>query len=124
MLVIAGRYEYLKLTTIAYRECVAIVLLLCVFSQRLSGKQVIMNIDNTLVYYSVNAGKSKDPKLMKFIRAIYFYTSIYHITYRCGHLSSEANAIADSLSRLDIPRFRLLYLEGDYLMTQLRKCLY
>ncbi len=26
-----GRYEYLKHTTIAYRECVAIVLLLCVF---------------------------------------------------------------------------------------------
>ncbi len=82
-----------------------------------------MNIDNTVVYYSVNAGKSKDPKLMKLIKAIYFYTIIYHITYKCVHLSSEANAIADSLSRLDIPRFSLLYLQGDYLMTQLKEVL-
>ncbi len=69
----------------------------------MTGKQVIMNIDNTVVYYSVNAGKSKDPKLMKLIRSI------------------EDNAIADSLSRLDIPRFRLLYPQGDYLMTQLKE---
>ncbi len=87
----------------------------------LAGKQIIMNVDNTVVYHSVNAGKSKGPSLMKLIRVLCFHTSTYYITYKCLHLSSEANVIADSLSGLDIPRFRLLYPQGDYLMTQLKE---
>lgn len=113
-----GHFQWVASMTIAYRELFAVVICIATFGSRLQGQQVVMFVDNQAICYCLNQGKSRDPKIMSLIRALYYYTTLYHIEYRAVHLSTYDNAIADSLSRLQWERFRSLMPESDFYMTK------
>ncbi len=112
-----GEYEWLATKPIALREMAACVICLTTFCERLEGQQVIVKVDNTVCMFCINNGKSKDVDLMGLVRVLYFIATRYKIHYQAIHLSSEANAGADSLSRADLEKFRLLYPNSDKDMT-------
>ena len=58
----------------------------------------------------INSGVSKNVDLMKLVRTLFFVCASFSIECRAVHISSFDNAIADSLSRLDFIRFKLLTL--------------
>ena len=66
--------------------------------------------DNMSVCQIINSGVSKNVDLMKLVRSLFFVCASFRIECRAVHISSFDNAIADSLSRLDFIRFKLLTL--------------
>lgn len=118
-----GRYLWMKKKSIAWRELFAIVLCMATFGSILSDKFVTMNIDNIGMMHCINNGKSKDPSIMGLIRALYFYTSTFHISYKAVHISTGDNSSADALSRLDMVRFRQLNATACVEMTPPSECI-
>ena len=118
-----GKYLWMRNKSIAWRELFAVVLLMCTFGPRLQGNYVTMFIDNMSMVHCVNSGKSKDVSIMGLIRALYYYTSLYHISYKAIHLSSADNALADSLSRMQFDRFKYLHPSADMFMTAPVECI-
>ena len=117
MRVFDGPYKWIKDMPIAWRELYAIVLGLAVFGQKMQYKTLKMFTDNQAVLHCVNKGSSKDTALMGLIRAMYHYTAVYHINYKAFYISTHHNVASDSLSRLDMPRFRQACPEADQSMT-------
>ncbi len=60
---------------------------------------------------------------MGLIRALYYYTSIYHVNYKSGHLYSVDNGSAYALRRLLLGRFQALNPLADQLMTPPGECI-
>ncbi len=92
----------------AWREMFAVVLLSCTFGHSLHNQSVTMFVDNMGMVQCINSGRSKDPSIMGLIRALYYYTSIYHVNYNSVHLYSVDNDSADALSRLQFGWFQAL----------------
>ena len=83
----------------------------------MSGKSLAMYTDNQAVQCCVNSETSKEPQLMALLRALYYYVTVYNIRYRAYYVSTHDNGPADSLSRLDLCRFRSLCTDMDHDMT-------
>lgn len=101
-----GVNAWMSKMDIAWRELYAAVVCVATFSDILTGKRVSMQIDNQAVYWSINNGKSKNPKLMSLIRSLYYYTTKYNIDYKAFYLPTDENTIADAISRLEFDRLR------------------
>ncbi len=95
-----GKYLWMPKKPIAWREMFAVVLLLCTFGHSLHNRSVTMFVDNMGMVQCINSGKSKDSAIMGLIRALYYYTCIYHVNYKSVHLYSVDNGSADALRRL------------------------
>ncbi len=94
-----GKYLWMTKKPIAWKEMFAVVLLLCTFRHSLHNQNVTMFVDNMGMVQCIDTGKSKDPAIMGLIRALYYYTSIYHVNYKSVHLYSVDNGSAKALSR-------------------------
>ena len=103
-----GEYFWLSKKSIQYRELYAAVLTIATFAYKMRNKQVIMHIDNESMQISIAKGTCKVPELMGLIRALYYYTTVNNIDYRCIHIRTHLNAESDSLSRLRLTEFFLL----------------
>ncbi len=118
MLVFKGPNQWLAETSIAYRELACVLLALSTFGEKLAGKQVLMNIDNQVAMAAINNSKSTSPKLMELTRALYMYTTRYHIQYQAIYITSLDNSVADSVSRCDLNRFFSLLPSANRCMTE------
>jgi len=118
-----GKHLWMTKKSIAWRELFAVVLLLCTFGSSLQNQSVTMFVDNMSMVQCINAGRSKDPAIMGLIRALYYYTSIYHINYKSVHLYSTDNGSADALSRLQFSRFMSLNPLADKHITPPLECI-
>ncbi len=90
---------------------------LSTYGPYLCGQSVAANIDNESIVYVLNSGRSKETKIMALVRAVYMYTTMYHITYKAFHLSTHANFLADALSRNEISLYKSMLPECDECMT-------
>ena len=113
----SGEHSWMATLPIVWRELYAVVLCVAVFGHSMRSSFIKMYTDNMAAYHCINTGTSKDKDLMALLRALYFYTTIHDIYYRAYYLGTLDNAVADSLSRLDLPRFRKLCPQSDLLMT-------
>ena len=113
----SGSENWMKEKTIAWRELFAVLITVATFGPYLKNRDLVMNIDNEAIQQSVQNGKSKQPDLMALIRALYFYTSIYNITYTTVHVKSAENPLADAISRDREDIFRQLAPISDICMT-------
>ncbi len=112
-----GKYLWMTKKLIAWREMFSVVLLVCTFGHSLHNQSVTMFVDNMGMVQCINSGKSKDPAIMGLIRALYYYTSIYHVNHKSVQLYSVDNGSADALSRLQLWWFQALNPLADQLMT-------
>ena len=100
-----GEYFWLARKTIQYRELYAAVMTIATFAYQLRNKQVIMHIDNQSMQRCIVNGTSKVPEIMGLIRALYHYTTIHNIDYKCIHIGTTVNVESDCLSRLRLTEF-------------------
>ncbi len=114
-----GKYLWMTKKPIAWREMFAVVLILCTFGHSMHNQSVTMFVDNMGMVQC----NSKDPVIMGVIRALYYYTSIYHVNYKYVHMYSVDNGSADTLSRLQFMQFQALTTLTDQLMTHPRECI-
>lgn len=98
-------YVYIKEKSINWRELYAIVKATATWCEALHTKKVIFYCDNLSIVYILQSGCSKDPDIMKLVRALFFIAAQYQIEYTAKHLPGIMNTDADNLSRLKIQDF-------------------
>ena len=103
-----GDNAWMVSRTIAWRELYAVVLGLATFGPEMKNQFVSMYTDNMAIQCCINSGVCKDTNIMSLIRSLYYYVTLYGIRYRAFYVSTFNNGPADSLSRNQLDRFRLL----------------
>lgn len=72
------------------------------------GKCVVFHCDNLSVVHIIQKGRAKCLKLMKLMRRLMWCALHHNFSFHAIHVPGIHNNIADSLSRLQMHRFRLL----------------
>ena len=104
--------------SINWRELYAVVVAVATWGHMLASKKVLFHCDNMSIMYILKSGVSKDAKLMTLVRALFYMCAKHNIEISSVYVSSTDNGLADSLSRLDIDRFRILAPNADIDMTR------
>lgn len=94
-------------------EFVPIVLALEVWGDLFRNAVVILHTDNEALVSVINKQSSKETLVMKLVRRLVRATLNFNILCLAEHVPGEKNAIADSLSRLQVDRFRALHPHAD-----------
>ncbi len=97
---------------INYQEAHAVIMLLHNYRHELTGRQLLLYIDNKPVMYSIYKYWAGSLKLMEYIQEIILLMITYNIGLRVEYIPSSINDIADSLSRFEWDRF--YELANDY----------
>ena len=113
-----GPHLALAENSINWRELYAVVTAIATWADRLSGKRVIIHCDNSSIVQIINKGSSRNANIMQLVRILFFYVC----SVQCGvqGLSTEANEIADVISRGQWERFRVLAPNADHASTAIK----
>ena len=93
---------------ITVKELYPIVLSLEVWGHRMSNRSICFNCDNQALVYVLNKQTSTESNVMYLIRKLVLLTLQYNILFRAEHLPGKTNVLSDSLSRLQITKFKTL----------------
>lgn len=94
---------------IPYRELFAVWWALLKWGARhFRGRTVTFHCDNTVVVDDLIKMSARQPELMCLLRAVFRFCAEFDIRIRVFWLSSEMNALADALSRMQFDTFRAL----------------
>ena len=88
-------------------ELFPILVSLCLWGNELCNKKILFHCDNAAVVYAVNTMTSKSDMVMTLLRAITLKCLLLNIVIKAEHIPGKFN-ITDSLSRLQIDKFRQL----------------
>ena len=88
-----------------YQEAHAVIMLLKNYRHKLTGRQLLLYIDNTSVMFSIYKYCAGSPALMEYIQEIVLLMCIDRISLRVHYIPSSFNSLADSLSRFEWDRF-------------------
>ena len=88
-------------------ELFPILVSLCLWGNELCNKKILFHCDNAAVVYAVNTMTSKSDMVMTLLRAITLKCLLLNIVVKAEHIPGKFN-ITDSLSRLQIDKFRQL----------------
>ena len=88
-------------------ELFPILVSLCLWGSELRNKKILFHCDNAAVVYAVNAMTSKSEKAMILLRALTLLCLQLNVVAKAEHIPGKSN-ITDSLSRLQIDKFRML----------------
>ncbi|CAB4014711.1 uncharacterized protein LOC110254160 [Paramuricea clavata] len=102
-----------EISSIAWQELFAIVVACHIWGEALQNKRIILNCDNESVVNIINSKRSRISRVMDFLRHLTLLTLKYNIYLRAKHIPGKYNEIADSLSRFQFQRFRLLMPQAD-----------
>ena len=69
--------------------------------------------DNACIVCVWSKGSSKDPHIMTLLRALFFFCAKHNIHLQFAHLPGKRNILADSLSRLQVERFKRLHTQAN-----------
>ena len=94
--------------SIEWQELFPIYLACVLWGPTWLGKRILMWCDNQSVVAIINSKHSKSPRIMDLVRSITLLTLSYNFTINATHIPGLDNAIADSLSRFQMDRFRAL----------------
>lgn len=108
-----------RLQDMTYLELFPVVVALHVWGPLLANKKILFHIDNQAVVYIVNKQTSKSIEVMSLVRKLVLYTLKFNITFKAEYIYTKHNAIADSISRCQWPRFRALAPYADPTPTPL-----
>jgi len=73
---------------------------------------MLFHCDNEAVCAIWHKGSTKKPEVMALVRMLYFCTACYNIHVLITHIAGTNDAIANSLSRSQMGRFRHLALDA------------
>ena len=99
--------------SIQWKELYPIALACLLWGHQWTGKKFLFLCDNQAVVDIWASGSSRDPLIIHLVRSIFFNAATNHFTVLVTHIVGTSNAIAYSLSRLQMSRFRLLAPAAD-----------
>ena len=94
-------------------ELFPIFVALEIWGQHLSNKKILFKCDNQAVVHILNSQTSKAEYVMVLVRIITLKCLQLNVVLKAEHLSTSRNAVTDSLSRLQMNRFRQLAPEAE-----------
>lgn len=95
-----------KVKNIATLELFPIVLALKLWQQKFKNQSIIFFSDNEAVVQVVNRKTTKDQELLTLLRELVLICLQNNIMFRARHIAGHCNILADSLSRLQVAKFR------------------
>ena len=104
--------------SIQWQELYSIALACLLWEHLYSGKKLLFHCDNQALVDIWASGTSRDTLIMHLACSIFSNTATNHYTVLVTHIVGTNNSIADSLSRLQISRFRHLAPTADFHPTQ------
>lgn len=90
---------------IDYREQFAMFFAMLLWNGDLAGRMAPLHCDNTVAQCTLNKGSAYALPMHALIRRMYRYMAAENIRVRVLRITSEANALADALSRNDWPAY-------------------
>ncbi|XP_048582553.1 uncharacterized protein LOC125561881 [Nematostella vectensis] len=97
-----------KHRNIAILEFYPIVLSLLLWGNHMSNRCILFLTDNEALVHVINKQSCKDKELMFFVRQLVLTCLKNNIFFKAKHIPGVRNSLADSLSRLQLQRFRLM----------------
>ena len=105
--------------SIAFLEFYPLVVSVHCWGHWLANRKVLFRTDNSAVVHIINSQSSRCDKIMQLVRNFVCRCLMHNIWFRAVHVPGVLNDIADSLSRFQIERFRMLAPGADPIMTQI-----
>ena len=97
-----------KTLNIVILEFYPIVLSVLLWGHLMQNQRIIFFTDNAALVDIINKATSRDPIVMTFVRRLVLACLRFNILFRAQHVPGVKNGLADSLSRLQVSRFRRL----------------
>lgn len=97
-----------KPLNITILEFYPIVLSVLLWGDRMRSHRVTFFTDNAALVEIINRATSRDPTVMIFVRALVLACLKFNILFRARHVPGVHNILADSLSRLQVSKFKRL----------------
>lgn len=94
--------------SITFKELYPIVVAAILWGHAWQRKRIIFHSDNQATCDILNKGRSNCPFIMKLMRRLVITATISNFAFSGTHIPGHLNTIADSLSRLQIKKFRRL----------------
>lgn len=69
------------------------------------GRHVVVWTDNDPAVFVINSGTSRTPRVMEWLRELFFISAECDFRLTARHVPGKFNMLADALSRFDQPRF-------------------
>ena len=95
--------------SVPYLELYALVLSASTWGHLWCGKRITFLCDCKPIVDTLQHSTTRNQHLMSLVRCLHYIAYQHSFTFRCTHLSSRANAVADALSRIqgqeDVQRF-------------------
>ena len=93
---------------ISFLEFFPIVIGLSLWCKELQNKRVLFITDNESIVYVINKQTAKDRKLLSLLSTLVIICLQNNILFRARHIEGARNILADSLSRLQVDKFKAL----------------
>ena len=90
------------------QELFAIVAAVFTWGPNWRDKQILFFTDNLSITHVWRSGTSRDPIIMKLVRALFLFSARLNLNILVQHIPGSVNHAADALSRLQVDRFRRL----------------
>ena len=78
------------------------------FGDAMRNQRITFFTDNAALVDIINKATSRDATVMVFVRRLVLACLNFNIVFRARHVPGVKNVLADSLSRLQVSRFRQL----------------
>ena len=98
---------------IEWKELYAIVIACETWGTHWSGRRILFHCDNHAIVQVWESGLSRSSDLMCLVRALFYVAARNNFNVMIRHIRGIDNCIADSLSRLQLSRFRSLAPQAD-----------
>ena len=105
--------------SISFLELLAVVIAVFCWGDIWRDKQVILFTDNEAIVHIWRTGSCKCPNIMTLIRKLFFFTAQRNINLLLRHIPGKTNTYADSLSRLQVEKFKVECKYVEAIATQL-----
>lgn len=89
--------------SVPYLELYALVLAAATWGHLWKGKRITFLCDCKPIVDTLQHSTTRNQHLMALVRCLHYIAYRHSFTFRCTHLSSRANSLADALSRVQVP---------------------
>lgn len=103
--------------SITWRELYPIILACEAWGKDWARRRILFHCDNLAVVTICRTGTSKCPYVMDLVRRLFFVAARHNFIVFLSHVPGLSNTAADSLSRLQVQKFRQLMPDADKLAT-------
>jgi hypothetical protein len=97
-----------KPKSIDWRELKAVLLAAAAWAPLWKGRHVVFHVDNTVAVAVIRNMTSGSAELASLARGLHFLAAVFQFEFSSIYIAGVRNAVADSLSRQQLDRFRSL----------------